>query len=339
MALVFIDGFDHYSDIRDKYDSVNSFNQPTFVAGRFGGLAMRRQDQNFQHQIDKDIGSQTEIYIGFAFNRDGGTALDMFSILDTGGTARAAIGITANGAIQLSAGGQVVTSADNVITIAQYAYVEARYVPKSVGGIFECRVDEVVVATINGDTTTGADDDIRSIRIGITGGNFENHLMDDLYVLNTTGATNISYLGDSRIQTLRPIANGNTNDFTPTPTSTNFEAMDETQLDDDVTFVEAGQLNAAEDYANAAIGLAPGPIFGVQATNASKKTDAGTIKYKDEMVIGGVRFTNGIENIPGSGGYFCTEFIRDTDPSDDATWTEAKVNAVGSGFTITFREI
>jgi hypothetical protein len=118
--------------------------------------------------------------------------------------------------------------------------------------------------------------------------------------------------------------------------------VDETLQNDDTDFVESGQLGSAEDYAQktfADVGLSPGTIFGVQTVNAAKKTDAGRLDYKDEMVIAGVRYDNGVENVSTSGIYKMTEYIRDTDPSDDATWTEAKVAAVGSGFTITFREV
>ena len=53
------------------------------------------------------------------------------------------------------------------------------------------------------------------------------------------------------------------------------------------------------------------------------------------MVVAGVRFSDDIEYTPGNTTYFVNTFVRDTDPSDSATWTPDKVSAVGSGLVIT----
>lgn len=343
MALLFMDGFDHITDIRDKWDTVGSFDVPDFVAGRFGGLALRKQFQNAQGFITKSLGAQTEVFVGFALLNPAINPIDdqHMRFLDAGGTVRATFTVTNPGEVKLSAGGQTATSATATIKVSQWQYIELNYHPNNTGGTFECRVDEIVVATITGDTTTGADNDVESIQITSNVTNSARTLFDDLYVLNTIGASNTAYLGDVRVSTLRPKANGTTNNFTPGTAIPNFAATNETQMDSDITFVEAGQLGAKEDYDNdnfVDLGVAPGTIFGVQTTNATKKTDAGTLKFKNQMVIAGTRFS-GAEETAGSGNYFCTTFIRDTDPSDDATWTEAKVAAVGSGIEITFREV
>ena len=57
------------------------------------------------------------------------------------------------------------------------------------------------------------------------------------------------------------------------------------------------------------------------------------------MVIAGTRYDSGTEVTATAGDYSMSTYIRDTDPSDSAAWTASKVAAVGSGFSITFREI
>lgn len=342
MALVFLDGFDHYTNLLDKWNSVGPANTSDFIAGRFGGLAVRQQSQNGSTSIVKNLGPQTELFVGFALFNPTIAIIDasMFRFRDAAGVVIATMKVTPVGEVKLEAGGQTVTSVSGTMKAIQWQFIELHYQPNNTAGIFECRVGEAVVATITGDTTTQADNDVEAISILDGINNSPRFLIDDLYVLNTTGTSNTAYLGDTRITTLRPKANGVINNFSTTSPS-NFQAVDETQMDSDITFVEAGQLGAKEDYDNesfADLGVAPGTIFGVQTTNASKKTDAGTLKYKDQMVIAGTRFS-GVEVTAGSGNYFCTTFVRDTDPSDDATWTEAKVAAVGSGIEITFREV
>jgi len=340
----FIDGFDHYNEIRRKWNVGNTADVPTFVAGRFGGQALKIQFQNSAGSINQNLGIQAELFIGFAFFAPGINTENQIEFKDSLASVKATLFVNSDGSITLNVSGSAAdeSSGAGVITQSQYAYIELHYHPSTTAGIFECRVDEVVVATITGDTTNGADDDVQSVFLSHDGSNNPRYLFDDFYILNALGAENTGYLGDVRVSTLYPTANGNTNNFTATPTSTNFEAVDEVILDDDTTFLESGILLAEEDYVNQDfddLGVSPGTVFCVQTTNAAKKTDAGTIKYKDEMIIAGVRFDDGTEVTPGSGDYFCTTFIRNTDPSDGLPWTEAKVAAVGSGFTITFREI
>ena len=340
MSLLFIDGFDHYDQIRRKWVVGSTFDNPTFVTGRFGGQALKAQFQNNASSIKQSLGPQTELFAGFAFYPPGLIPDSHLRIRDASGGIRASLSISSAGEITLSAGGQTNTSVASTITTAQWHYIEVHYTAKSVGGIFECRVDEVAVALITGDTTTGAVDDIESLGIVTSGTNTPRYLYDDLYICNGEGTSNNTYIGDCRVNTLYPKANGISNNFTPTE-ATNWGSASETVMDDDTTYVESGLVGAKEDYDNQDFtdkGLAPGAIFGVQTSNATKRTDAGTIKFINEMVIAGIRYTDNIELTPGNANYFIDTYIRDTDPSDDATWTEDKVAAVGSGLTITFRD-
>lgn len=342
MSLLFIDGFDHYDDIRRKWVVGNGLDQPAFVAGRFGGQALRSQNQNNASSIIQSIGPQTEIFAGFAFYPPslGNGSHTHFRVKNQAGTSIGTVDVSSSGEIKLGAGGQTNTSVASTITSAQWHYIEVRYTAKSVGGIFECRVDEVVVALITGKTTVHDVDDIGNIGLVTDGTNTPLFLYDDLYVCNADGASNNTYIGDCRVNVMYPKANGVSNNFTPTE-ATNWGSTSETVMDDDTTYVESGLVGAKEDYDNQDFtdkGLAPGVIFGVQTSNATKRTDAGTIKFINEMVIAGTRYTDNIELTPGNANYFIDTYIRDTDPSDNATWTEDKVAAVGSGLTITFRD-
>lgn len=343
MALLFIDGFDHYNEIRRKWIVDSTFDQPTFVAGRFGGQALQKQFQNALGTIHQDFTIQKELTVGFAFFAPGISTDEQIEFKDVGGTTRATFSVNAAGTITLTPTGQAAqTTAGVVITQSQFHYIELRYHPHASAGIFECRIDEVVVLTITGITTSGASDDVAKVFLASDGSNSPAYKYDDFYILNDLGAENTSYLGDVRVSTLYPKANGTENDFFPSGAATNFDATNEVVMDEDATFVESGLTAAQEDYVNDDfddIGVSPGTIFCVQTSNAGKKTDAGTIRYKNEMVIAGTRFDDGTEVTPGSGNYFITRFIRNTDPSDGLAWSQAKVAAVGSGFTITFREL
>jgi hypothetical protein len=339
MSSIFMDGFDHYNEIREKWTVSNVFDQPTFVAGRFGGQALKKQFQNSAGTLSKNLGAQTEIFWGMAFQAPGLPTLEsMWRLQDAGGITRCSINIFANGSIQVAAGGQTDTSAASIITTGgAWHYIEVHYTAKNTGGIAEIRVDEAVVASVTGDTTTGAVDDIKFFEFIDDGTNSPRYLYDDFYILNGSGSEMNGYQGDVRVSVLKPKADGGVTTMNPLTGLDNFAMVDETIADGDTTYVESGIIGASDDYVNQTfsdISVTPSTVLAVQVCTMAKKTDVGAINFKNEMVISAARYTDGVVHGATAGAYFTTTYIRDTDPSDSAAWTEAKVDAVGSAFSI-----
>ena len=345
MSLIFIDGFDHYNDIHDKWIAPR-FDTPSFTAGRFGGQAIAKQFQNAFGEISKDLGGQSEVFFGMANKIPGLTgSVSFYRLRDSSGTQILSVQFNSDGSVSVFAGGNSAVSAGGIITTGgAWHYVECHYIPKDAagkGGVAEVRVDEIVVASIDGAsfaTTTGADDDIQTFEFYDGGTNSGAYLYDDFYILNGSGSENNTYLGDVRITVLYPKANGNINTMDPSDgVSPNYEMVDETILDGDTTYVESSVIGTSEAYVNQTfsdIALTPGIIYGVQVCNAGKKTGSGPIAWKNEAVIATIRYSDDVVHNAASGEYFVKSYIRDTDPSDDAAWTEAKVAAVGSALSI-----
>jgi len=292
----------------------------------------------------KNLPSSVELIAGFAWNNVNGDAnLGEFRFEDNSGNKATLLINSSSGVATLAFNGQTATTAASVFTGSVWQHVEMRVKVGTTTGELEIRRGGIQVALVTGVDTQPANFTGLISWTAEAAANSIQHHIDDLYILDTLGsAPQNTFLGDTRITVLRPKADGTNNDFTPTGEVSNFLTVDETLHDSDTTFVEAGQLGAKEDYDNqnfVDLGLSPGTIFGVQTTNAAKKTDAGLLKYRDQMIVGGVAFDSGVDVIATSGAYKMTTFVRGTDPSDSAAWTETKVAAVGSGFEITFREV
>lgn len=348
MSLIFIDGFDHYSEIRDKWQVSSSFDQPTFVVGRFGGQSIKKQFQNAVQSIHRLFDKRAEVTFGMALLTPGfgGQTQSFFRILDTSGLVRCDVSVQSSGHLVLTAGGTSIVTTYKLDNI-QWNYVEVHYIPKNTagaGGVAEIRVNGNVVGFIDGATsatTTGESDNVGGFGFMDDGTNSPRYEYDDFYILDGTGTTNNSYLGDVRITTLAAGADGNRNEWSPrTVGADNYTEVDETMMDGN-TYVESGLIGAAEDYNNDSFAtrtIDPGNIQGVQVSNGTLRTSSGTIAFKHEMVIAGTRYSDDVEYTPGNTSFFITTFVTDTDPSDDATWTEAKVAATGSGIIITAKE-
>lgn len=338
--LQFLDSFDHYTTALEKWDSESGGTTPIIdtTVGRFLNGSLRVGGNSMSGNLHKKLTPDDEYITGCGFFFPSDT---LFSIVFQTASGQAArITFDAPNIELRNAANTVVHTALSVITAATWQFVECRVKQHSSLGEIEVRVGG---ATVGSAITVNTGSVIMDEIIMDASATSDFTYIDDLYVLDTTGTSpQNTFLGDTRITVTRPKANGNNNNFTPTGAATNFDATNDALHDGDATFVEAGQIGAKEDYDNdnfSDLGLSPGTIFGVQTVNAAKKTDAGRLDYRDQMIIGGVTFDNGTDVISTSGSYKMTTFIRDTDPSDSAAWTEAKVDACGSGFEITFREI
>lgn len=368
MALQFIDSFDHYYLSNDvgftggqaataqKWDSnvLAGEMYPQIGSGRFGGMAMRVKASSGAASITKNVITPVdEMIVGFAYNA-GASPQDALIVFDDDATSAVQTTLT----MIMSTGNLSVTNnmatvnevtAAPVLTQGVWAYIEFRLKVHATAGEVEVKVNGVVVITATSLNTGATGGLLENLSIASTS-NLQLDHVDDLYLLDTTGATNNTFLGDSRIQVLVPVADGNTNNFSLTSDDITHLANWQTQPDDvDITlgrdhnYVESGLIGASEDYDNKSMFnagvVAINNIYGIQVVNNSRKTATGVLRFKNEMVIAGTVFDNGTEVVASTGDYHMSTFIRDTDPSDSATWTEAKVDAVGSGYSITFREI
>tara|TARA_R110000772_G_scaffold26388_1_gene68052 strand:+ start:882 stop:1919 length:1038 start_codon:yes stop_codon:yes gene_type:complete len=345
MSLLFLDGFDHYTVIDEKWDA-QAFAGNFLIShdeGRFTPGAIKVKGTGGGGAIAKNITSSVEVIAGFAHNNINADIYDGYwAFTDNLGGLAILLVNASTGIGTFTYNGETVVTAAAVFTGSVWEHIEMRVKAHDSLGEMEIRRNGSTVGSgINLDTFPAGFEGFVTFSIGATH-NSMVHYTDDLYVLNTEGTVNNTFAGDTRITALRPNANGLDNNFTPFGAATNFEAVDDLQHDQDATYVEAGQTGAKESYNNfdfSDLGISPGTIYGVQVVNAAKKTDAGQLKYKDQMIVGGIPYDNGAEVIATSGTYQMTFMIRDTDPSDNGTWSEAKVAALGSGLEITFREV
>lgn len=368
MALQFIDGFDHYFTTNDvgftgnqaatlqKWDSA-FFGEmsPKSSTGRFSGKAMQVRGSGGSGWIQKNVKfAKDEMVVGFAF------------LPKTGGTHTTRMGFRLSDAnnvkmeLQMATGAvsvivndvtTVATAPSSTLVAGVWQYMELKVKIHSTLGTVEVRRGSVAIASASAINTGTTGVTITSIRLEATD-NLQLDHVDDLYLLDVTGTSNNDFLGDVRVDTLYPKADNNNNDFTLfddgtqsySPITENFVAVQnkgDVTIGRDHNYVESGSVGASEDYNMddlADLSLTPTTILGVQVVNNAKKTDTGAISYQDEMVIAGTAFNDGSTVVSTGGDYHMSTFISDTDPSDSATWTAAKVDAVGSGFSITFKE-
>ena len=345
MAIQFIDSFDHYTLISDKWDAENGTDVAHCAtnAGRFSLGAYHNTGfaggQAGAGTITKHLPDpQIEMIVGFAwfFEADAST-----KVIFRNSTGSVIGGVYCNSTSlkALDKDGATVSTAALTLTNNTWQFIECRVKSHATLGEIEIRVNQVIKIALTTEDTRGGD--IAQLHID-HGTKIDDSYIDDLYILDTVvgAAHEKTFTGDVRVTVLRPKANGTEINFTPTE-ATNWESTDDALHDGDTSYVEAGQFGATDNYENftfADVGISPATIYGVQVVNATKKTDAGALRYTDNMVIAGTYYASA-EVTANSAIYSMSTYPLGLDPSDAGIWTESKVAAVGSGFTITFREV
>lgn len=361
MSLLFCDSFDHYSSADGiyKYDILKEGNVPIANVGRRGTRGLNWA----QNGLARNIGSQTAIVSGMAvklfstdylptFNRHTvytftnlcvGTAF--FMALGYQGITQVGVTVSADGALHVVRGCAlelgandlssqlVASSAAGAMPFNQWAYLEW----KVTTGSAIVRVNGVQVINYTGSTIqNGMPASFTQFYIGGGGisGGFEGWAghIDDLYVLNTSGATNNDFLGDVRVDYKKPDGVGNSSMSViggTTPAATRWQSVDDDQADGTATYVSFLADNDADSYTHENINYDSAVVYGVQGVAAVRKDDSG---------LSAIRHTNRVNSLDAegakkypAGGEFAYQLTQ-FDQSADGNWTLEKFN--GSEFGV-----
>jgi hypothetical protein len=176
--------------------------------------------------------------------------------------------------------------------------------------------------------------------VGLTGFSFIasqsfEYLIDDLYALDTTGAApNNTFLGDVRVEYLRPTANGAHQDFALVGALSHWEAVDDDATpDDDTSYIHSATVGEIDTEIYANTGLPSGTIFGVQVDLFARKTDSGFREIRPIVRHAGADY-QGDALAPSFASYVYLLHVFELNPGTAAAWTIADVNSAEYGVRI-----
>jgi len=321
MALLFMDGFD-VSDAVLKWTTTGT---PTFaVATRFGtGKAMTSGGNNYVRAFP----ASSQVFVGSACWWSVSGTRTLWTLQgDLGATSHLVLQVTSVGALQVTCGGTVIaTSAAGVISLNIWAYVEMSATISDTVGTVEVRVNGVPVATFTGDTKnagTNTTFDTLSLAGVAWFGSY-----DDLYVCNSTGSVNNTFLGDVRVQTLLPTAAGASTQLTPSVGS-NWDNVNDTPYVS-TTYNSDSVSGHRDTYAIGDLLSGTGTIFGVQDNILALRSDAGAASIKAALKSGATVYYDSTVSLITALGV--SSAVRETDPATSAAWTPTNVNALEFG--------
>lgn len=343
MALLILDGFDGYANGTDAaapYGMTGNFSVFNTTAGRFGGCAWTASSGGNAYFSFNTVNA-TEFWVGGAI------------VAGTGQSANTLIGFAGSGGIEatlsldpatgtLSAyrgrlGTLLGASAASTMALNAWRWIEIHFKLDGSTGIFEVWLDGVRVINLTGvNTKNSASTAITSIFFGDTSSGSNNIVLDDLYVLDTTGSAPANTrLGDMRISTLVPASDATPNDGTPNSGSNHYSRVSEAPgWDGDTTYLTVANMTGQQEvFGFSALPTTPDKIIAVVPTFAARKTEAGA-SSAHLTVKSGVTSVNGVSKALSTTyvGYRDAPLVND--PNTGAAWTAAAIAALKAGYVV-----
>ena len=231
-------------------------------------------------------------------------------------------------------------TAYNIFRPDRWTYVEIKVTIDDTTGAIEVKANNVQVLNLtNIDTrdlgTTATIDTIQFSGITGTADNSkENFLLDDMYITDTSGSNNTSFLGPIKVEELLPDGAGDTTNFTPSAGS-NYQNVDETPRDDDTTYNSDSTSTNKDLFTASNLSLIDSTVFGVQVTPECRVTDATTYGVKPKCKHSTSEGTGTSQTVSDTANYSGFPHVFELNPSTSTAWTVTTVNAMQIGYEVT----
>lgn len=343
MALLFVDGFDHYnsSNVLKKWTSSVGTSVSTInaTAGRRGGGCLHLRPAYQAESIQKAFANTVSPIVGVGVYLTVLPATGEQPLITFKDTTTEQLTLTVNsiGVILVRRGNYTGTllaqTPPAMLNAAAWHYIEFKATINDTTGVLGVQLNGVVVLNLTAqDTKASANASINVVELHGDGSNFGfQAYYDDFYLCDNTGTTNNNFLGDCRVDTLFPSAEGTYQAFTPSTGTAHWSTLDEPILND-TDYVSANVVGNKDSYGFTNLPGVGGTIMGVQINNAAQKTDAG-LRSTANLVRSGT--TDELSTaIALTTSQLIYSSIHEKDPATAAGWTESGVNAAEFGMEV-----
>ena len=357
MALIFMDGCDDYSadnDILTKWDFVNPGEITIGTSdGRFGGGCIKGVGANsamgfgkmFLDRVTGTTVTTDEFYLGFSFyyaDTAGSDPHYIANFMSSNGifnfrleTDNSDESLTVTRSDEYTYNGgrtELGSSSASVLSTGTWHWIELRAVVSGTVGIIEVKVDgtQVINLTSQNNKEALANADIAGVFFGTNREALNLNRYDDIVIWDSTGSEPTGFIGDSRIDTLRPNGAGDSSDSTPLSGNRHDNVDDAGLNDGDTTYVDQSTAADLDLYDIDAFGRDPATVHAVAVNHSVKATSTEPREWK-AMVKSGTTEGSGATVWAGNSDYHSHQEFFLTNPDTAAAWTGAEIDDMQIG--------
>jgi len=347
MALLFIDGFDHYDP-----QQLDDFGQPWLARGKAAYLSPQatripgRRPSSYALRLPEGNGG------GYVKNLDAGTASlivgaalrvapfentyqepVLLGVRDASAQVAHLVKIGEDGRLKLYRHqygyNQLLSTSVTTAPARGWHYVELKVVQGTGSGTLDVRVNGILAIQLTAQNTLQGGGQLLTAFVGAVPGEpcLVTVDVDDLYLADTAGTLNTTFLGDVRVDALPPQADGSLTEWTVEGASSAWAAVSD---GDEASGIRADAAGLRQSFDIAPLpAMATPAIHGVQVTLLAKKTDAGAGALKGLAFSGGQTAVSA--DIPLQAQLAWHTALFEADPNAGSAWSEAALNAAEFG--------
>jgi hypothetical protein len=336
MALLFMDGFGG-QDSNFKWDVGSATYTTATATPRTPGNYYWTNGSGATVSMVKNFTASSRIFVGYGWY----TSVDNspVSFYGDGGVTQH-ITVVRNATTRFleirrgSAAGTLLATGTQQVFNNQWNYIEISVTISDTIGEVHVRLngsstDEVSYTgdTKNGGTATTLD------KIHFTFPNAFANYFADVYILNDTGATNNTFLGDVTVRTLSPNGNGTSSQLVGSDgnSTDNYLLVDEHPYSA-TDYVGSATIGQKDTYTIANLPAGVSTVYGVQVSGMMAKSDSSLAQARYIVRSGGTDYGGTTRALTTTyTGYYD---LHETDPATGVAWTPGGVNNMESGMEV-----
>jgi len=332
MALRWVEGFESYSNlinfVQYRYASFVG-GSSTFAPGRALGNSLNFIGNSL---VTPTFGNQAEWFTGFAFrNVNLGTSNIQMPVLEVrdGTTVQVTLSFNPSTRVFSVYRGPLTTllgTGTFVLTTGAWYYIELDALIDSAVGAANLHVNTVSDITFSGNTQVSANSYANTfawkgpLAVGLGGA----YQLDDIYINDSTGGANNTFLGDMKVEAVNVIDSGNYAQWgVNVPGTPNFQAV---QVLNDGLYISSNTAGQKDSYVCSNLNKITSDVAGVSAVYWGRNTDSTVHTINSLIRTGGTDYLGTAISITDT-AFKAYQEIWEQDPSTSAQWT---VNGVGA---------
>jgi hypothetical protein len=288
--------------------------------------------------VTPDLGNQATYFVGFAFrNVNLATSNVNMPVLDIRDGTTAQITVTFNPSTKVFSvfrGVTLLGTGTFVLTTGSWYYIEIGVFVDSTVGTVTFKVNTVSDVVFGpGNTQVTANSYANRIAwrgpAGISlGGSYQ---LDDIYILDSTGGFNDTFLGDMKVEGVQVIESGTYAEWGVNVAGTpNFQAV---QVLNDGLFTMSNVVGQRDSFECSNLNKITSDVRGVSAIYWTRNTDSTTHGVQSLIRQGGTDYTDTAFTVNDT-AFKAYQTIWEEDPDTTAQWTVAGVGTAEFGYRL-----